>query len=133
MDRHTLDALVTRVLNTMLARHRCQQLFLFGPAGDPFWCARTPLTNQDVNLLTAGLNLIEKTEDSRPKPFVGHDPLGRFAVAAIGGDSDLYFIVVNHVPDRAAAEATVPLIRGELAPELRPVRNRAERAAGQLP
>ncbi len=125
----SIDLFVSRVLHTLLARHRAVQVFLFGPSGSPFWCARSPLTSEDMHILEIALDLIERLEADKPKPFIGHDAAGRFSVAALGRDSDLFVVCVNHGLDRAAAEARVALVRDELLPKVTNIRNGEVRVA----
>ncbi len=132
MDPNAIDAFVSRVLHHLLSRHTAEQVYLFGPAGEPFWCARTPLTPADLRLLEDALGLIGSLENARPKPFIGHDAAGRFSVAALATDSDLYVVCVNHGPDRLAAEARVALMRDELEPQVQHLRTKALREAAGL-
>jgi hypothetical protein len=131
-NKQAIDAFVTRILNTILARHGGQQVFLFGPAGEPFWCARHPFPHSDLGILSEAVDLIERKAANSPKPFLGHDSAGRFTVAALGGDSDLYLVAVNEGPDRIAAEARVAKIRSDLVDKVASVRNAAERATAGL-
>ncbi len=129
MDRAELDALVARVLREVLKRHTAEQVFLFGPSGDPFWCARKPIRRDEMSILEQALSLIDAVEASRPKPFIDHDSSGRFSVAALGQDSDLYVVCVNPSPDRQVAEARVVDLRDDLRLGVRDVRNRESRVA----
>ncbi|MGC4113666.1 MAG: response regulator [Myxococcales bacterium] len=125
----SIDHFVSRVLHTLLGRHGALQVFLFGPSGSPFWCARSPLISEDMGILQRALDLIEKLEADKPKPFIGHDAAGRFSVAALGGDSDLFVVCVNHGLDRAAAKARVALVRHDLLPNVASIRNGEMRVA----
>jgi hypothetical protein len=129
LDQASIDALVTRVLHEMLRRHSAEQVFLFGPSGDPFWCAKKPIRRDELMLLEQALGLIQAVEASKPKPFIDHDGGGRFSVAALGEDSDLYVVCVNPLPDRQVAEARVIELRDDLRPRIRDFRNREIRVA----
>ncbi|MGC4116891.1 MAG: hypothetical protein QM765_20480 [Myxococcales bacterium] len=127
--QESIDLFLGRVLHTLLGRHGAEQIFLFGPAGEPFWCARPPLTSDDLRTLQQALGLIERLEAERPKPFIGHDPGGRFSVAALGRDSDLHVVCVHDGVDAAVAEARVVQVRDALEPRVANVRNGRERSA----
>lgn len=122
-NHESIDLFVGRVLHTLLGRHGALQVFLFGPAGEPFWCARKPLSREDMNILQHALDLIGRLEAEKPKPFICHDAGGRFSVAALGRDSDLFVVCVNFTPDRAAAEARVALVRDDLLHRVEHLRN----------
>jgi len=133
VTRSEIDALVSRVLRDVLKRRSARQVFLFGAAGEPFWCAEHPIRPDDLMLLEHALGLIQTVEAYRPKPFIDHDPRGLFTIAALGEDSDLYVVVMNSLPDRIAAEARVDLVRADLNGELRALRSRPLRVgAGYL-
>ena len=133
MDKASIEALAERVLRDVLKRHAAEQLFLFGPSGDPFWCARKPIRGNELFYLEQALGLIQAVEATKPKPFIDHDSAGRFSVAALGDDSDLYVVCVNPTPDRQAAEARVVELRDDLRPQVQDFRNREIRvAAGYL-
>ena len=129
MSKQDIDALAERVLRDVLKRHTAEQLFLFGPSGEPFWCARKPIRRDELFLLEQALGLIQAVEATKPKPFIDHDSAGRFSVAALGDDSDLYVVCVNPTPDRQVAEARVVELRDDLRPRVRDLRNREIRVA----
>ncbi|HCF57015.1 MAG TPA: hypothetical protein DFS52_03335 [Myxococcales bacterium] len=129
MDKASVEALVERVLRDVLKRQAAEQLFLFGPSGEPFWCARKPIHRDEMFVLEQALALIQAVETTKPKPFIDHDSAGRYSVAALGGDSDLYVVCVNPLPDRQAAEARVVHLRDVLRVRVRDVRNREIRVA----
>jgi hypothetical protein len=129
MTKLDIDALAERVLRDVLKRHAATQLFLFGPSGEPFWCARKPVKNDDLFLLEKALGLIEAVEATKPKPFIDHDSAGRFSVAALGDDSDLYVVCINPMPDRQVAETRVVELRDDLRPRVQDFRTREIRVA----
>ena len=75
------------------------------------------------------LGLIQAVEATNPKPFIDHDNGGRFSVAALGDDSDLYVVCINPMPDRQVAEARVVELRDDLRPRVLDFRNREIRFA----
>ena len=63
-SHESIDLFVSQVLHTLLGRHGALQVFLFGPAGEPFWCARKPLAPEgaceqvgavQTNIVQAGM------------------------------------------------------------------------------
>lgn len=129
MNKLDIDALAERVLRDVLKRHAAEQVFLFGPSGDPFWCARKPVKRDELFLLEKALGLIEAVEATKPKPFIDHDSGGRFSVAALGDDSDLFVVSINPMPDRQVAEARVVELRDDLRPRVQDFRNKQIRVA----
>lgn len=121
-EPNVTDAFLIGLLHRLMSRHGGTQVFLFGGDGDPFWAARTPLHQSELRLLSDALDLIERLEKDRPKPFIGHDPNGRFTFAALDGRADLYVVVFAEGPDREAAEARVVAMRDELLPVAEPIR-----------
>ncbi len=114
--------------------HRIQQrlggqVFLFGPDGDPFWAARTPLDRGELGALREALELLEATESRVPRPFVARDERGRFVVAALEKATSLYVVLFAEGPAPLAAEARVAAAREELAPYLDAIQQRVRPTA----
>lgn len=122
------QAAVDALLQRLLVRHGGRQLFLFGPSGDPFWAARTPVSARELEVLDAALLLLERLELSRPKPFFSYDPNAGFLVAALDAAEDLYFVVLDDAGPEAA-EARAGILRGELAPFAIVLRDEIRRCA----
>jgi hypothetical protein len=122
------EAAVHALLQRLLARHGGRQLFLFGPDGDPFWAARSPVEARELDVLDAALSLLERLERSRPKPFFSYDPDAGFLVAALDAVEDLYFVVLDDAGPEVA-EARVGILRGELAPFANVLREEIRRCA----
>ncbi|MHB1847146.1 MAG: hypothetical protein ACYCWW_20165 [Deltaproteobacteria bacterium] len=118
------DAFISAVLTRVLSHVGVEQLFLFGPEGDPFWAARIPLQHADLRLLLAALDLLESTEAEHEKPFVASDPNGRFTVAAFDANEDIYVVLVNDQATGLPAEARVSLAREAIRPHVSEIRER---------
>ncbi len=123
------DAFVVGLLHRLMGRHRYSQVYLFGPAGEPFWAARMPLDELELPLLSEALDLIEAAESAHPKPFIAHDKHGRFVVGAIDASEDLYVVLVTPDREAAAAHAWVSVarlneVRREIAPHVAAIRAR---------
>lgn len=123
------DAFVVGLLHRLIGRHRYTQIYLFGPAGEPFWAAQMPLDEAELPLLSEALDLIESAEAAHEKPFIAHDRQGRFVVAAIDGNEDLYVVLVT--PDREAdvkhawvSRERIEDVRKEIAPHVAALRAR---------
>lgn len=128
MQTNDIDRFVASVLQQVLARHGGQQILLFGPEAEPFWCAHQPITGTQLALLRSALDLIEeKAEAGTDKPFVASDSAGRFRIAALGSDSDLYVVCIDDDAERPPSEASVGAIRDEVAGELAHLRNKVLR------
>jgi hypothetical protein len=109
------DELLVGFLHRMMARHAASQLFLFGPAGEPFWAARTPIHPWELTILSEAIDLLQALEADRARPFAAVDPRRRFHVAALDFREDLYVVVFDDGLEPKAAEARVAC----LAPRLR--------------
>ena len=123
------DAFVVGLLHRLMGRHRYAQVYLFGPAGEPFWAVRMPLDESEIPLLSEALDLIEAAEAAHPKPFIAHDRHGRFVVGAIDASEDLYVVLVTPDREGTAAHARVSVarldeVRRELAPLVAAIRVR---------
>ena len=90
------------------------QVFLFDATGNKFWAARHKIRAAEIAQLRAALDYIEECEEQQPKPFLSHSVELSVTVAALGGWSDLYLVVLAGEPDRARAEARLALDRDEL-------------------
>jgi hypothetical protein len=122
-------SVVDALLRRLLARHGGRQIFLFGPAGEPFWAARLPVAEHDLDLLDRALALLAQLEASRPKPFFAHDRERRLVVAALDGSEDLYVVVLQDALDPQPAELRAALIRRDAGPDLVPLREEIHRLA----
>ena len=121
--------LVDRVLGRALAQRGGRQIFLFGAAGDPFWAACNPVEPEELEQLDDALGLIERLEQTRPKPFFAYTPRRDLLVAALDAQEDLYIVVLDAGPDTEAAEARVAVIRQELGPHVGSLREELHRRA----
>ena len=87
---------------------------LFGPSGDLFWAARTPIRRAEIRVLTTALDFIEAMSgatEAIPGPPSG----GPLHVAALGGFTDRYLVVLfEHTDENVGAEARVATIRDEV-------------------
>ena len=116
------EAIVDALLRRLLARHGARQAFLFGPNGEPFRPARVPVEREELVLLERALNLIERMECSRPKPFFARDCANDLLVAALEEKEDLYFVVLGASGDPEPVESSVAILRSELLPYIEPLR-----------
>lgn len=130
-DQAAVSTFITKLLHRLMSRYGGTQIFLFGPEGEPFWPARVPITQDELHLFAKALDFIERVEAELPKPFVAVDPEGRYTIALVGADFDLYVVVFVDEPDRLAAEARVYRIRDEMAPELSRLPPEALRVTGR--
>ena len=117
-----LTSEVPVMLKRVVARHGATQAFLFGPSGQPFWAANTPVANGELPVLSAALDLLESLEAAHSRPFMAHDPAGRFIVAALDSQEEFFLVVISVDPDRHAAEARVAAMRRDLQPVIAPLR-----------
>jgi hypothetical protein len=127
VSRADQASVVDALLSRLLTRHGGRQIFLFGPAGEPFWAAHLPVAERDLDLLDRGLALLAQLEASRPKPFFAHDRERRLVVAALDGAEDLYVVVLQEALDPEPAELRAALIRRDAAPDLLPLREEIHR------
>ena len=130
-DRFAPD--VEALLAQLQRRHGGEQIFLFGASGDPFWAARTPVEEAEIEELNQALTLLQQLEEKRPKPFFAYTPKRDLLVAALDSTVDLYIVVLAAGPDREAAEARVALIREELAPHAKALRELLVRTSHRPP
>lgn len=117
-SRDDLDSFLLKLLNGVLTRFGGNQIFLFGPDGDPFWPARSPVQQSEIDLLSLAIDHLEGVERARPRPFLTHDPLGRFVAVGLGLAVPLYVVVLDDGPDPLVAERRIARVRDEIAPEL---------------
>ena len=122
-----LNTVVARTLHSVLTRYKADQLFLFGPEGEPFWVAREPVTQAEMRVFENALDLLAKLETLNEKPFAAHAPDGSYSVAALAGDSDLFIVLIDR-DVHPQAEARVALVRDALLPALGHLRTAAIRA-----
>ena len=117
-----VDAAVIQTLHALLSRFGVGQLFLFGADGEPFWPARTPVRPDEITLLDDALATIARLEATRAKPFAARSPDGRYTVAALAADCDLYIVVLDNAPTGDDAAARVTLIREAVLPAVERLR-----------
>ena len=122
-----LTVIVGLALRAVLSAYRAEQLFLFGPDGNPFWAARTPVQPQELTILERALDLIAAVEGKRAKPFVARSSDAAFSIAALGEDSNLYLVVLASDSHGAPAEGRVALMRDKLRPAVEHLRTAALR------
>src|SRR5262249_26816757 len=109
--------LAKAILEKVRSRWNVSQAFLFDGDGDPFWPARVPVTPEEVRLLVEAVDLAERLERQRPKPFIGHDPSARFSALAVSAQSNLYAVCLGP-PDRVSAEQRLQRIQEHLASDI---------------
>jgi hypothetical protein len=122
-----LKITVARALGAVLARFGADQLFLFASNGDPFWVAREPVTQEEMQVFTEALDFLAELETTREKPFAAESPDRNYSVAALAPDSDLFIVLIDRGP-QLAAEARVSLVRAALVPRVEHLRTSALRA-----
>jgi hypothetical protein len=123
-----LDVVVARVLHSVLARYRADQIFLFAADGHPFWVARDPITPGELGVFKSALDLLAKLETTHEKPFAGRAPDGSYAVAALADDSDLFIVLIER-DGMLCAEERVAVVRDAVLPGLEHLRTKAMRDA----
>jgi hypothetical protein len=91
------------------------QVLLFKGDGGELWAARR-VTPVEIEQLRDGLDFLEQCKSQRAKPFWYHSAELGVTVAALDGDTDLYFVIIGVEPDTEVAEARlVPFLGPELA------------------
>ena len=108
-----LDSLSEKLLRV----HGGCQIFIFGPDGSPFWAARTP-EQHEIDRLSIALDLIEKLESSKPRPFAASDPKSGLVVDALDERNDLYFVIIRHDSEAAAMPPPAEAVRKTLLPHV---------------
>jgi hypothetical protein len=111
----TAIAFIAVLLTRMRMQRGVHQIFLFGPKGVPLHVARHPIPPNELALLDDGLALLAALEPSMPRPFLADDPQGRFRMAALDEQHDVFVMVMDTSADTAAAEERAAAIRGDLA------------------
>src|SRR5207253_1810340 len=112
----TENSIVDSVLRRFMSRYGVQQLFLFGSSGEPFRAARLTVQRDEVGQLEFALDLIERMEVSRPRPFFARDSEHDLLVAALEDTEDLYVVVLGVSGEPEPVESRVALLRAELIP-----------------
>jgi hypothetical protein len=103
------------VLLTRVKMHRsAHQIFLFGPKGAPLHVARHPVPPAELALLDDALGLFAALEPERPRPFVADDPQGRFTMAALDDQHDVFVMIIENGANAATAQERATAIRGDL-------------------
>jgi hypothetical protein len=128
MSAEDLSIVIARALGTVMARFNADQIFLFASDGDPFWVARTPITQAELAIFKAALDLLARLEQTMEKPFATRAPDGSYSVAALASDSDLFLVLIDRELT-AAAVSRVAHIRDAVLPALEHLRTEALRAA----
>lgn len=116
--------MIDAILRTWLGRGPYRQVFLFGPSGEPFWAARTPIAPEELALLERGVALLAEEEARRSRPFSSYDLERELFVTALDAREDLYVVVLCgawHGPPaevvaraRAALAGDLPAIRAAI-------------------
>lgn len=119
-----LDALLDH-LRRERVRLGASNVFLFGPAGDPFWAAWMPISRREVAILSDAIDALEAANAHRTKPYIGHDDERRYSFGALD-THELYFVLVMDVPAPDEAEARVADFRQRLREVALPLPVRAD-------
>lgn len=87
MEPEELESFTKRILARVRLQVRVGQAFLFDGEGDMFWPARKPVKQEEVDILSEALDLVEHIERHQRRPCIGHGVGGRFSVTAFSEES----------------------------------------------
>ncbi|MBI2373012.1 MAG: hypothetical protein HYV07_03335 [Deltaproteobacteria bacterium] len=125
VQERELKSLAQKILRTVCEAAGVAQAFIFDSKGDYFWSAREPVDQLHVGLLSEALDLAQLTERTKARPYLIHDPGGRFTLCAYSPRCDLYVFIVGG-SDLAIAEMSLWPLKPILAHEIEVLASRME-------
>jgi hypothetical protein len=109
------DAFVAMLLMRAKIQHGGDQIFFFGPKGDPLHVARKPIRPSELTLFDEALALLPGLEETEPRPLRKSDPEGRFTLAALDEAHEIFLMIFDATPQAEAREKRATAIHKDLA------------------
>ena len=110
------DTFVAMLLTRTRLQHGSEQIFLFGPRGEPLHVARKPIKPAELELLEEALALLQDQAPALPRPLRVSDPTGRFTLAALDQEHEMFLMIFEKPVPAETREARATAIRGAIAP-----------------
>jgi hypothetical protein len=110
------DTFLALLLTRARLNHGGAQIFFCGPKGEPLHVARRPIHPAELELLGEALGLLPELERAQPRPLRASDPGGRFTLAALDEEHDMFVMIFEKPAEAEAREARALAIRKEIEP-----------------
>lgn len=92
--RSVLDAALDVAIERLCRQHPDDQIFIFGPEGNPFW-ARVQVSDGELEWLRRAIAALEAHEAAHPRPLVLTPPGLPVTVMALDSEGELYAVVLS--------------------------------------
>jgi hypothetical protein len=109
------DAFLAMLLMRTRLQHGSDQIFLFGPKGEPLHVARKPINPDQLALLDEALALLPALEQQASRPLRMSDPGERFTLAALDDEHEMFLMVFEISATAEVREARALGIHRDLA------------------
>lgn len=116
MHKPVTDTFLALLLTRARLNHGGAQIFIFGPKGEPLHVARRPIAPAELELLDEVVALLPELAQAQPRPLRASDPGGRFTLAAIDEEHEMFLMIFEKPAEAEAREARALAIRKEIEP-----------------